>query len=515
MRKFLWVVATVALVLTVAAPAMALDFKFGAEYRVRFYEYTNINFDDNNTLFRGNPRGIQIRVRPRFDVSDDNGNIQATLRLEYGDTEFGGGGGANGSPMGTNGPAISLAPRNNRTGNGAGGSIGADGVSIETKWAYIDAAFPFGIPLRVRAGIQPWYLPKGLIVDDDVAGVRAYGTVKPVSYEAFWYRANRGPATTAAPASGTIGQPGFDNTRDNAQDYYGGRVDVAIAPFINPGAYFVYGDNRANCIPTAGAGNTQFAVQPCVDDRVREQWYAGATVTGTIGIVSYDIDFVYGHAKGGPTGSFVPGSINFSTSGASPVTVKGWALDGGIHIPFGPLKFNILGAVATGDKQDGGDSEAFPLGPAPSWSGAGGQYELIGEGGAFDVVTMQQGITNLWMAGLSVEYVPVKPLWIKLAYGYAGFYSNHGNCALATTVVGSTVTQVPGTTCFGPVYIGKPSDPIGLANHSGEPGLGHEVHIRADYTIWTGFKVQALAGWLFPTAGDTAGKYIVQLYYNF
>jgi hypothetical protein len=36
MRKFLWVVAVGFLVLAMAAPAMALDFKFGAEYRVRF-----------------------------------------------------------------------------------------------------------------------------------------------------------------------------------------------------------------------------------------------------------------------------------------------------------------------------------------------------------------------------------------------------------------------------------------------------------------------------------------------
>jgi hypothetical protein len=33
--------------------------------------------------------------------------------------------------------------------------------------------------------------------------------------------------------------------------------------------------------------------------------------------------------------------------------------------------------------------------------------------------------------------------------------------------------------------------------------------------MWTGFKVQAMAGWLFPSAGDVAGKYILQFLYNF
>jgi len=532
MRKLLWVVAVVALVLTVAAPAMALDFKFGAEYRVRFYDYVNTGFDSSNgagaTLTqnanntgavstRGNPRGVQIRVRPRFDVSDDNGNIQATIRFEYGDTDFGGTGGANGSSFGNAQSGISLDSRGNRTGNGAGGGIGSDGVALETKWAYLDFAMPWGVPLRIRAGVQPWYLPKGLVIDDDAAGVRAYGTVKPVTYEAFWYRANHGPATSAAPPSGAIGQPGFDSTRDDALDYYGGSINVAIAPFFNPGAYFVYGDNRANCVASAGAGNTTFTPPPCTTSRVRPQWFAGATITGKVGIVDYDLDFVYGYAKGGTTGSLGQASggfargVNFASGNPNdPVKVKGWAADAGIHIPFGPLKFNILGTYATGDKQNGGDSEAFPLGPGPSWSGSGGQYELIGEGGTFDVVSMtQHSPTGLWMAGLTVEYVPVKVLWIKAAYGYAAFTTGKANCGVI----------VAGSSCFGPVYTGKPGDEIGsptaTGNGGGKTGLGHEVHIRADYTIWTGFKVQGMAGYLFPSAGDTASKYILQLYYNF
>jgi len=549
MRKLLWVVAVVAIVLTVAAPAMALDFKFGAEYRVRFYDYGNVTFDsDNNAKAgggnfgtvqnRGNPRGVQIRIRPRFDVSDDNGNITATMRFEWGDTEWGAGGGANSSSFGSNTGQISIDPSgsNRRVGNGAGGSIGADGVGLETKWAYIDFLMPFGIPLRIRAGTQPWYLPKGLVIDDDITGIRAYGTVKPVSYEGFFYRAARGNATRSPGTIGVVcniaggsfvassaagctgaggvvstsannslfadGQGGVDTTRDNALDYYGGRFDVAIASWLNPGAYFVYGDNRMNC-----AGNANAPPTTC-NDRVREQWFAGFTATGKIGIVDYDFDFVYGSTKGGITGTLGTGGINTTGDINNPITVKGWVADAGVHIPVGPLKFNILGSYATGDKQDGGDSEAFPLGPGPSWSGAGGQYELIGEGGAFDVVSFtQHGPTNLWMAGLTVEYVPVKALWIKLAYGYIGFSSKAGNC-------GNTVTGSTG--CFGPIYTGKPTDPIAnLSGFGGKAQLGQEIHIRADYTIWTGFKVQGMAGWLIPTAGDTASKYILQLYYNF
>jgi len=541
MRKFLMAVAIGGLVLLVAAPAMALDFKFGAEYRVRFYDYSNDGFDSNNTLAiqgagnnpgtvssRGNPRGVQIRVRPRFDVSDDNGNIQATIRFEYGDTDWGGGGGNWSYSFGTN--QGNVAPglgRTTRTGNNAGGGLGADGVALETKWAYIDFAMPANIPVRVRAGIQPYYLPKGMVIDDDAAGLRAYGKASIVDYDVWWIRAARSVATTA-PASGvfcklpavlgggtlitqnvascaTVGgtatattalsgvlATGFDSTRDSAYDIYAAKVGLDIAPWLQPGIYYLYADNRVNCSEPNVSGTSSTC-----NDRVRPASYLGLTATGKIGIVDYDLDFVYGWAKGGVTGAYAgTGTIG------NPINVNGWAIDGGVHIPVGPVKFNLLGSYASGDKNDGGSSEAYPGGISPSWSGAGGQYELIGEGGAFDVISMTQHTpTNLWMLGLTVEYVPVKALWMKAAFGYAGFSEKWGNCVAVST--GSNG-------CYGPTYIGKPSDTIW-----GNSSLGFEMHLRADYTMWTGFKVQGLVGWLFPSSGDVAGKYILQLLYNF
>ena len=113
MRQYFKLMAVVALALLVATPAMALDFKFGAEYRVRFYDMVNQGFNDGPGT---NPGGVQLRVRPRFDVSDDNGNMTATLRLEIGDIEWGDGGGAMGVTNGVN-----FTPGSARIGNGSGG----------------------------------------------------------------------------------------------------------------------------------------------------------------------------------------------------------------------------------------------------------------------------------------------------------------------------------------------------------------------------------------------------------
>ncbi len=558
MRKFLMAVAIVGVVLLVAAPAMALDFKFGSEYRIRFYDYSNAGFDSNNFLNpqmgsstqqgsasnRGNPGGVQIRVRPRFDVSDDNGNIQATIRFEYGDTTFGGGGGANGSSQGSNTGGTSLAPSGNRTGNGAGGSIGADGVALETKWAYVDFAMPMNIPLRWRVGVQPWYLPKGLIIDDDATGVRAYGSYGIVSYDASWWRIAL-PSASPGATAGLIGKPRLDDTKDDNFDFFEAKLDFNIAPWLQAGAYYLYGANEANCAnpygpqrPVFQAGG-MFITPQCDFDRHRDQNWLGLTFTGKVATVDYDLDFVYGSAKGGDTGTFsnpntvLPvraGVINASVDPTlKPEYVNGFAIDGGVHIPIGPVKLNLLGTYASGDKAKGPghSSGAFPYGPGPSWSGAGGQYELIGEGGAFDVVNMtQHSPTDLWMLGATVEYVPVKALWLKLAYGFAGFSQKSGNCAVyMTPVVGGGLVPNNNTQCYGPIYYGKVDTteiagvkvPNGAQNSTiaGQSYLGQEVHLRADYTMWTGFKVQGMVGWLFPSKGDVAGKYILQLLYNF
>ncbi len=506
MRKFLWVVAVGALVLVVAAPAMALDFKFGAEYRVRFYSGVNVPIGFTSAMVTEernngtNPRGVQLRVRPRFDVSDDNGNITATWRAEIGDVEFGNGGGAAGP---TNSGYAAPTPGGARVGPGMGGSLGNDGVNVETKWAYVDFTLPFGIPARVRAGLQPWYLPKGLIMDDDVAGVRAYGKIAPVSYELAWYRVSGGPLSGAVQAVnvGVWGAQTFtgaglpigsatSNLYDNNYDFYGGRIDVAIAPWLNPGVYYLYGDNRVNCT-VAGASAT---IDPAgvttnptsCPSRTRENHYIGITATGKMGIVSYDLDWVFGSAEGGPTGAF--------GGAATPVTAKGWALDGAVHFPIGPFTVNLAGTYGTGDRNNGGDSEAFPS-ISPSWNGAGGGYEIIGSGGPFDAVEFTQDApTNLWMIGGWLEYRPVKALWLKLAYGYAGFAKKSGNCSGSAT-------------CFGPTY----------NSLAGKAGLGHELSLRADYDIWTGFKLMGQVGYLFTPAknNSTAGEYVLQMLYNF
>jgi hypothetical protein len=468
----------VVLTLALVPPAIALDFKFGGEYRVRFYSYSNFGFDENNPN-GANLRGAQVRVRPRFDASDDNGNITATLRLEIGDVEFG-------------------DSDNVGVGRSSGGGLGTDGINVETKWAYIDAAFPFGVPLRVRAGLQPVFLPKGLIIDDDVAGVRAYGTSGPIGYDLFWYRTdgapsgafpttanactNAGCTTTATVLTSTAvstrtngfaanASPNIQNAYDNNTDFLQGRLDFNAAKWLNAGVYGIYGRNAATGA-TVGGG----AVKTWV--------FGGLTTMGDLGFMKYDFDVVFGRANGVATN----------------VDASGYGFDAGVHFPIGPAVINVGGSWFTGDKQEDGISEAFP-GISPSWHGPGNMmFELIGNGGVFDTyVPTQAGPTGLWTLAASVEYRPVKALWLKLGYMYASFVENDANCAY----VSPTRTQacVGNSTSYGKL--------------AGETSLGHEFMLRADWDVWTGFKVQGTAGALIPKEGDTTLEFALQMLYNF
>ncbi len=512
MRKFLMVAAVGALVLLMSAPVMALDFQYSGYYRIRFYDYTNWGFTNGKDLGPGvtnntNHRGVETRVRPFFKTSDDNGNIQAAIRFEYNST-WGGGGGSNGTnmgvtPTGGTSASYSVAPSGNRVGTFAGGAAGTDGIALRTKWAYVDFQVPFGIPLRIKAGQQDWYLPNSIIIDDDFSGVKAYGKIDPVSYQFWWFRAAISGGNYTA---GTFAATGND-AKDDAIDYYGGKLDFAIAKIINPYVYGFYGSNKANCVPGtvggsfANSANCGFAGGPA--DRDRPQYYLGLGATGDAGFASYDIDWVYGYAKGGPNGNL------YATDG-QPLTTEGWIIQGGVHVPIGPAIWHIVASYATGDtqKNSGHKSDAFPGGPGPSWSGpsqvAGGGWQIMGEGDDFDILSMQTAATNIWTIGTAVDYYPVKALKLRAGYLFVGFSEKSGNCAVPS-VIG----------CFGPVYTGTidAAHPNGVM--AGKGSLGQEIDLRADWTVWTGFNIRGLAAWLVPSTGSTTGKYILQFEYSF
>lgn len=438
MRKFLWVVAVGALVVALAAPAMALDFKFSSSNRFRLYSLDGIGSEGTTVAASpfaeattNNTNQGDVRFRPWFRVSDDNGNVVSELRLEIGDVVFG--------------DTSKVSPNNS-----SGGAVGADGVNVETKWAYVDIQLPFGIPARLRGGIQGYYLPKGLLVDDDGSGIRLYGSMKPVSYDFWWLAANErqnagGTPVGAAPSATTctVGTATCIGPANDDIDYYAGKIDVAIASWLNPYAYGVFRTGT-----TGNPGNSSSS---------NGGWFGGGA-TGKLGIVSYDLDFVYGS----------DGRFYFDTSTLD--ERKGWVLDGGVELPVGPAAVGLRGMYATGDKATTTDkNEDFPDlrrgngSVMSSYTPKGAEIFFASAGnGLFGCCTYQGGPGGTWTIGGYFTYVPVKPLTLKLDYFYIGASKKDTN-----------------------FYTGKST-------------IGHEIALTATYQLWTGTKAWLLAGVVLP-----------------
>ena len=446
MRKFWQVVGIAALAILVAVPAMALDFKFGGSYRVRFYSFDGIGAEGATVgagpFVKSKPNArnqADLRFRPMFTVEDDNKNIQSVLRFEIGDVVFGDNANAAAGTITTAGRSV-------------GGATASDGVSLETKWAFIDFQIPFGVPARLRAGLQGYYLPKGMILDDDAAGISIYGKAGMLGYNAFWFAINDSSnAGTDTTGGATVG-PFNDDV-----DMYGAKLDFNLSKAFMP---YVYGLYRHGSVVNAVVGTVP-------DMTSSDGYWIGVGAVGNLGFMKYDVDFIY--ATDEPrldSGVIVVGGLNKQ---------KGWMADGGVEFPVGPVNIGLRGMYATGDNADTADvNEDFPTLPGTAAGNSMASYVPKGaeifwssHGSTYMQGGYQNGGWNSWAFGGYVEYYPVKALMTRLTYYYVGAPKSNTN-----------------------FYTGKSS-------------LGHEINLLAEYKIYTGAKIWGLAGvFLTPSQGQ-------------
>ena len=163
----------VGMLLGVAGEADAIDFKAKGEWLVgfgladvRFVNKVGGRQTDSEDVF-----GASQRIRLQLDAVASEA-LSGTVFFEIGDHFWGWDGGG--------------------AGRGAGGALGADGVSVEVKNAYLDWVVP-QTDLRFRMGLQAIALPNfaggSAILDADVAAVVAnYHFNENVGLTAMWMR---------------------------------------------------------------------------------------------------------------------------------------------------------------------------------------------------------------------------------------------------------------------------------------------------------------------------------------
>lgn len=142
------------------------DFSFGWAQNLSAFKH------DKGKRYRKNDNGIAVqRVRTQLNFITSE-SLQGVLQFEIGNLHWGRGGEA---------------------GRSSGGALGADGVNVETKHAYLDWVVPHS-SLRLRMGLQGLALPMATrlgspVFHDDVAAVVAnYTFNETMAVTAFWMR---------------------------------------------------------------------------------------------------------------------------------------------------------------------------------------------------------------------------------------------------------------------------------------------------------------------------------------
>lgn len=185
MKKLATLLLAAGMVLGSFAGAQAIDWKAKGEWIFEFGYTDGLGFardnratnrNGNRTKRPGNGNGMDNfeaaqRVRLQIDAVASE-SLSGQVFFEIGDHIWG--------------------RANGQVGQGAGGALGADGVSVELRRAFIDWIVP-NTDLRVRMGIQGMALPsytfESAIFNSDVAGITAsYKVTDNVSLLAFWAR---------------------------------------------------------------------------------------------------------------------------------------------------------------------------------------------------------------------------------------------------------------------------------------------------------------------------------------
>jgi hypothetical protein len=162
-----------ALMLSMAAPAFAVDFTFNGDLNHRFRLYTN-----QATFFNGVDKGEkldgakgtlieddtnddlmgEIKYRLWTTASSDNGAIKGTYAVEIGGIQFGD--------------------------SDKGGKFSGDGVNLETRWAFIDFALGQG---RTRIGLMTVNINKFFWLET-ATGIDYKVAAGPGDLTLGWYR---------------------------------------------------------------------------------------------------------------------------------------------------------------------------------------------------------------------------------------------------------------------------------------------------------------------------------------
>jgi len=512
MKKHLVMLVALLAVVAIAVPAMAIEFKYGGLYRLRWHSaddvtdggawgdngfggYRSANFNDNQ-----NYMDQRLRMYFSFVASE---NLQVVTKWEV-DTIWGFG----------------------YDKFSTGGGVGADSINLEMKNVYVDFNVPY-TPIRATLGVQGIQLLTGWIVDDD--------------FSAAMFRAKFAPITVSA---GYIGAAVSDVTTwgdriddwfislDYAEGPFKASVvgliqdghNTGVSTFFNPrmstgglpqGSSTGYDDfDLGFAVPTNAIPTT--AVVPGFGT----QRLVGDNLLFDLGLsLSYKIDWIHAYmnfVKNFGSYDLLPGLIDHS------IDYTGYMIEGGVNVFHGPFTFSLNGFLASGDNFDPYNDSSdgnfrYPRGASHYWS------EVLGLG------SLDQSVGSSYLDGVRPTVKPaggssktsiktgdqltddVKNLPGAYGYNAADVPSNLWMINFGVAYQALEKTKLT----FNYYYIGTQADVMsGLATAYNplvgfydyttySTSIGHEIDFYVDQGIVDGLNLRLVFGYLFAGEGYT------------
>lgn len=376
MKKILVTIVVLLAAVAVALPASAFEVKYGGLFRARFQANDNIS----GTLDNNNQQFIDQRLRMFFTFIASE-NLQVVTGFEV-DTLWGG-----------EGSKVRFGHR--------------DTINVEVKHAYVDFMIPC-TPVRAKVGLQPLAFMQGWIIDEDFTAANLTANFDPVTVTAGYVS-----EVSANQATGD----GVNEWGHRVDDWYLG-VTYAQGPFTaGLVGFYQYGHD-------AGSGSAVVSDAPRGEND--NLFDLGVNLGYKMDWANFFLNYVQNL-----------GSYDAVGSGDS-VDYKGFMVEGGANIFYGPFTFNIGGFVTSGD--DDGDDDTYdgfvyPIGRSHYWSeimGLGTLENTTGYPGQGDqpsppnIGNYSAGDhpSNLWTITAGAAWQALETTKLTFNYYYMGTYKS-------------------------------------------------------------------------------------------
>ena len=378
----------------------SVDVKVKGRWDFAFTSVFNSGFNkngDRNSTHRNDDNfdaTQRIRTQINFIMSE---NLQAVLHFEIGGIHWGRGG---------------------SVGKNSGGALGADGVNVETKHAYLDWMVP-NSALKIRMGIQGLALPSSnldsLLLDDDVAAIVAsYKFNDMFTLTGFWAR----------PFNANLNDG--NRSLDDETDLFGLVAPISldgatITPYVMYGHVGAtsgfYGDFSVN-VP-AGRNNTSSAPAWWVGTAFEVDLWDPLTITG---------EFLYGSlGRNDVGGDFADVAAAFGNN--DEMSARGWYVSATIDYKADWGIPGIFAWYSSGDKASD-VRDRGRLGRMPTIHGDQG-FTSFGMDGAFGDgpatgFLMGESVIGTWGIGIQIADVSfIENLSHTLRFTYYNGTNDH------------------------------------------------------------------------------------------